>query len=137
MIVHSSYMRCEVGEVRENVEFCIEALKGVEYDFIACTGLSGMMVAAPVAYMLSKQLCIIRKDGDSKHAQSSIEGLPLLPLKYVIIDDFFHRGDTIINIASRLEHRKHSLVGIVFYHERDRRTIFGENTKDEFMNLIE
>lgn len=107
----------------ENLDRAIAALEKVKFQTIVCTGLSGVIFASPLSIMMNKQLVVIRKESDTKHASfnfiekncdSGKVG------KYVIVDDLIDTGRTTERIkeimAGRFENATH--VGTYLYdHE--------------------
>lgn len=66
-----------------------------EFDSIATSGTSGLVIAAPIAYEMRKPLVIVR-EGDSMsgkciHAKR-VEGLDQIGEKYLFLDDHIHLG---------------------------------------------
>jgi orotate phosphoribosyltransferase len=73
------------------------------FDFLAVTGLSGIVVGSPVAIRLGKPLVIIRKPDDrSNHSYSDLVGENAARGRYVIIDDFIAGGGTYRRVRERL-----------------------------------
>ena len=83
---------------------------------IALTGLSGILVGVPVADKLEREFAIIRKEGEKRHADPSMEGS--LPDKYVIIDDFICSGSTIERVVDTInkEWAGKTCVGVILYN---------------------
>jgi hypothetical protein len=72
------------------------------FSFIATSGMSGVLVGAPVSIRLKRPLVIIRKPGDVAHTYSDVVGGPARG-PYVVLDDFISFGHTYTRIRSRLE----------------------------------
>lgn len=107
------------GGLKTEVARAVKALKQVEFDAIAFTGLSGAVLASAVALNMGKLLYCVRKaDDKSRHSDYDVEG-PLGALRYIIIDDLIQTGGTLSRIIQQV--RKHSadcpatLVGIWLY----------------------
>jgi len=71
-----------------------------DFDTIIATGMSGVLVAAPLAVILGKDLTVLRKPEDSAHQRRpSIEGTVIGSdschrQRVLILDDFVSMGDT-------------------------------------------
>jgi adenine/guanine phosphoribosyltransferase-like PRPP-binding protein len=76
-----------------------------EFDFIAVSGMSGVVVGAPAALRLHKPLVIVRKESDQNthHVGGTIIGYMQLHGRYVIVDDFVSSGRTHAFIRERIE----------------------------------
>lgn len=80
-------------------------LRGVEYDTIVGTGLSGTIFAARVAAGMGKKFAIVRKADDrSTHSGAQIEGR--VGKRWVFVDDFVSSGRTMKRVLEKMmEHR--------------------------------
>ncbi len=91
------------------------------FDSIACTGISGITVAAPVALRLHKNLIVVRKPGDKAHSCSFVEGKGK---RYVFLDDFINTGKTVRRVGQKLADEKTlgfdppQRIGRYTYHDR-------------------
>ena len=100
--------------------------KELEFDCIACRGVSGVIPAAVVAWKLNKRLLVVRKEEERRdsHASSLLEGW--LAPSYIIIDDFVSMGGTIRAITAAIEeaHRGYNLPSpdfrLILVYERER-----------------
>lgn len=109
------------GGLKLEVASAARALKKIEFDAIAFTGLSGAVLASAVALKMDKLLYCVRKVGENRHSDYDVEG-PLGKLRYIIIDDLIQSGATLRRIISQV--RKHSdnqavLAGIWLYRNSD------------------
>ncbi len=95
----SVYLERGFREFDSIIKTLVETIKDV--DFIACTGISGLMFAAPVAYLLKLPLVVVRKTKDGSHAVEFVEGNP--KGNYAIIDDFMSSGKSCTYIIETLE----------------------------------
>lgn len=89
-----------------------------KFDAIACTGISGLAVAAPVSYILDKYLIVVRKQIEDSHSAFNVE-TSILNGNYIIIDDFIETGTTINDIIlniNGLSSNDLNLVGIYTYY---------------------
>ncbi len=90
-------------------------------EYIAVTGLSGIIIGSQVAALVNKRLIVVRKDKDSIHRSYDLEGVPFKhDFSYIILDDFIDRGETINNIRNKVEkciysNSKATLTGILLY----------------------
>ncbi len=66
---------------------------GIEFDAIAFRGLSGALLAAPLAARLKKELILVRKDEDKTHSAFRVEGFRATK-RYIIADDLISTGAT-------------------------------------------
>lgn len=85
------------------VDAAIDALSKVDFDTIAVSGVSGLLLGPILAYKLGKNLAVVRKTDDSTHSYCTIEGQ--WGSKYVIIDDFIASGATVRYIRDKLDNR--------------------------------
>ena len=69
------------------------ATAGLEYDTIACRGVSGLLVAPILARLAKKHLVVSRKDNDDSHHGAKLDGR--IGDKILIIDDFMSSGETV------------------------------------------
>lgn len=80
----------------------IRALKKeLDFDAIAFTGSSGAALAFPLSYLLKLPLIHVRK-GNSHYFSGQIEGT-ISSKKYLIVDDFIDRGNTIRRIIRNIK----------------------------------
>ena len=68
----------------------------VKFDAIAFRGMSGAIIACPVASIFKKPLIIVRKSIKNCHSSRQVEGF-IDAKKYIIVDDFIETGKTIRN----------------------------------------
>jgi adenine/guanine phosphoribosyltransferase-like PRPP-binding protein len=102
---------------------------------IAFTGLSGSIIAGPLATELECYLYAVRKIGESKHSSLGVEGLASdNALPYLIVDDFVNTGETIRRIALKVwEHTGGTAKCIGVYCWRDDEFYTG----DDLAKLLE
>jgi adenine/guanine phosphoribosyltransferase-like PRPP-binding protein len=90
---------------------------GAEFDAIACTGLSGLLIAPEVARILGKTLIVVRKSDDvHNHSFSDVE----YPAKgergtYIFLDDTVASGNTVAYVTRKL---RAECVGLYLYRSR-------------------
>jgi adenine/guanine phosphoribosyltransferase-like PRPP-binding protein len=89
--------------------------RGLEFDAIACRGVSGLLIAPIVAMRLGKSLIVVRK-GEDTHSMYTVEG-DHGARRYLILDDFIDQGDTVRAIASEIyaTNRLARCVGFIAY----------------------
>lgn len=94
------------------VKKVIADLKGVDFDAIAVQGVSGLIMGPIVAYLMNKNLVVVRKQGEKSHASQLVES-PVSSGKYVILDDFVNSGTTARTIRDAIKkaHLDMELVG--------------------------
>lgn len=88
--------------------------KDLEFDAIACCGISGLMVVPQIAELLKKNILVIRKDLNG-YSNFNIEGPHTN--RYIIIDDLICSGNTVKTImkAIKSEFHKPKCLGIYCY----------------------
>lgn len=101
----------------------VSILQNVDFDTIAVRGQSGMLMGAPLAAMMGKDLIIVRKNIESSHSEAIIEGWGRNQ-KILIVDDFIESGATVDDIYEQSGRFCDSpkFVGIFLYgdNEEDR-----------------
>lgn len=90
----------------KSAEWCIQQLKaleneGLDFDTIAVTGMSGILVGPRVAEALGKALFIVRKEGDSNHGFNKAIGQ--LGRRLVFLDDFIENGGTLARVIKTID----------------------------------
>jgi adenine/guanine phosphoribosyltransferase-like PRPP-binding protein len=89
--------------------------RGLEFDTIACRGVSGLLIAPIVAMRLNKIMIVVRK-GENTHSGYEVEG-DHGAKRYLILDDFIDGGDTVRAIIKDIFHvnRSARCVGFIAY----------------------
>lgn len=103
---HSSYL----GLVRNDVFVevfaqCVVKIKTdlPDFDSIAVTGISGMLLGPQLARELGKNLIVVRKDQDTKnHAFGAIVLGYRASKRYLIVDDQISSGNTCRDIVTKI-----------------------------------
>lgn len=92
---HASHLFSLRWETRQLItEEAINILRGVPFDSIAFSGVSGALVAPMVASALGKELILVRKKQDTdNHSGLRVEGF-LDAQRYVFLDDLIGSGST-------------------------------------------
>jgi adenine/guanine phosphoribosyltransferase-like PRPP-binding protein len=100
-----------------------------DFDSIVATGMSGMSVAPIVAFVLKKQLVVVRKTTDGTHSCDLVEKDHKKGIRrYVIIDDFVSSGDTVNRVYRQLaKHRGAQPVAIYCYAAQEWNGLRGES----------
>jgi adenine/guanine phosphoribosyltransferase-like PRPP-binding protein len=94
------------------------------FDAIAITGVSGALFGIPLAYMLGKELIIIRK-AEKRHGGRIGPGGYLLGMRnarrYIIVDDLSESGHTLkfIRRSVRKQSPRARLVGVLLSRRMD------------------
>jgi adenine/guanine phosphoribosyltransferase-like PRPP-binding protein len=97
------------------IKTAVRKLKGQPFDAIACIGVSGMIYAPILAYVLQKHLIVIRKSEQS-HASEKVETL-IASGRYIIVDDFTATGRTIKDAVAHIKdhHSQLKCVGVYLW----------------------
>lgn len=101
--IHSSYLRkfLEPDKLKDHIRMACVALSDWDFDAIAFRGMSGALIAPPVALALGKTLIMVRKPDEDSHAirwsipkeNHLVEG-DAGARTYIIVDDFISSGRT-------------------------------------------
>ena len=100
---HVSYL-----ETIELDRYCAKApmaqaiLKKYDFDAIAFRGLSGALIAIPMAHALDKTMIAVRKKGENNHSGAGVEG-DWVARRYVIMDDMISTGNTVRTIMRAIK----------------------------------
>jgi adenine/guanine phosphoribosyltransferase-like PRPP-binding protein len=125
--VHSDYLEHAKLTNRERVvQTIVQELQPHKemFDTIVCTGVSGLLYAPIVAYLMKKHLAIVRKSPGNSHASQMVEGE--LGKRWVVLDDFIRCGDTLRTIRDKVSEalKDNGIplmstrpVGVVFYKD--------------------
>lgn len=108
----------EPKRLKRIVDNLKKRLKGLDFQAIACSGVSGLIVAGPLCYELDKYPIIVRKEKDDCHSSKKVEGVDGV-FNYIILDDLICSGHTMKMICEKMvENRpKAKLVKIVIYND--------------------
>ena len=81
----------------------VRELKGVDFDALAVRGVSGLIMAPIVAYLLNKHVIVVRKEKTEEfsHASQRVES-PIATGKYIVFDDFTGSGKTAKEIMKQV-----------------------------------
>lgn len=122
--VGASYIVDECARTETRKEAFKRAIRALEpikdaFDTIVCRGYSGMAFGPVLAYLMDKQILMVRKDGESSH--DCYKYLGQLGKSYLIVDDFIASGATMKAIM-KVTHEAHArtvpakFVGVYLYH---------------------
>lgn len=88
---------------------------GYRYDSIAVTGISGLIIGAPLSILVGKPLVVIRKGNDKEYAHSVRHpGIEDVGKRYLFVDDFISTGETMRRVENALS-RVARMVGTYEY----------------------
>jgi adenine/guanine phosphoribosyltransferase-like PRPP-binding protein len=107
---HSSYLEnlIRVKKLKLTVDNCQKALSRHVFDAIAFRGLSGSLIAVPLALAMGKEIIAVRKDSDffagadKTHSYHHVEGYKACK-RYVIVDDLISSGRTANMIVAAIK----------------------------------
>ena len=74
----------------------------LKFDAIAFSGVSGALLAPPIALALNKTLLLVRKNITDGHSNHYVEG-DIGARRYIIVDDFMSRGVTLRRIVKHIK----------------------------------
>lgn len=92
LALHSGYMSAVYDDTNSLINRAHVALRGVDYDTMVGTGLSGSLIIPILARAFDKHWLLIRKDNDGTHSCRIAEGN--LGQRWIFVDDFISSGDT-------------------------------------------
>ena len=69
----ASYMKNAFYNRKDNFKVAREALKDIDFDTIVCTGISGAVFGPTLAYLMEKQLVVVRKSLKGTHSSRRLE----------------------------------------------------------------
>lgn len=112
------------------------------FDAIAFRGVSGALVAPIVAYLLKKDVLVVRKPrtDETSHSYLTVEGTDAAAPRYLIVDDLIATGKTVDAIIDAVyqSRSKAECVGVYCYNDDAPRdsvdTIYTESGKLPVMN---
>jgi len=122
IVTHSCYLRAvfdihsariTVDEVHRTI---IKNLAKEGEAIIAVCGNSGVGIGYPLMHKYGWPILVVRKPKESSHGYI-MEGTRTEMKKYIILDDFFSTGSTVLHIISTLKDGCSDLkcIGAVFY----------------------
>lgn len=106
-------------DIHKAVRTAENRLAEVEFDAIAVRGTSGLLIGAPLAVRLGKNLLVVRKKAAQSHSSYPVEGmLKFKQPKVLIVDDFCETGNTVYQIHRKIMTHciEPTIVGVYFYN---------------------
>lgn len=94
----ASYFATALDKCSRNIILneAVIQLRKVKFDTIVCRGRSGLSIAAPLAYLLDKELLIVNKPEVKSHSGGMLAFSPRATLsKAIVVDDFVASGETV------------------------------------------
>lgn len=94
-----------LDDIPYTVRYTTAALRPhkARFDFLAVTGMSGVVIGSPLAVRLEKPLVIVRKPDDSSHSYGDLIGGAAARGRYMFVDDFIASGTTFRRVRERLD----------------------------------
>ena len=101
---HAAYLDViELSRRQQMLAAAVAKLKDVDFDAIACTGVSGLLFAPSLAEVMGKELIVVRKEQDTKnHSHRDVEGY-YETKKYIFVDDQISFGDTFRRVKEQVK----------------------------------
>lgn len=101
-----------LSDLAETVERAVHDLRPHvnEFDSIAVTGMSGVVVGSPVSIELKKPLVIVRKTTDESHGGQGTVNLERAGERVLFLDDFVESGETRFRVKEAIRCRAGSSV---------------------------
>jgi len=131
--LRTTYMR-GVHDPEHLMALAQKHIKGVDYDTLVGTGLSGTIAVTELARRLGKKYLIVRKPGDGTHSSLPVEGK--LGKRWIFVDDLISTGTTATRVSETIEKVtarrgfKTRCVGVFLYADYNDLTFFDA---DSFM----
>lgn len=122
------------ANANKSIKGIVTALQKKDFDAIAFCGLSGAAIACPVAYVMQKELILVRKKqgNDGSNSGMYVEGY-VDATRIAIIDDFICGDGTMRNIVRglhmHLRNQNFQIVAVALY---DRPGRFDVNTPEYY-----
>lgn len=76
-----------------------------EFDSIAVTGTSGLLVGVPAAMRLKKPIVIVRKEEDGSHDYRTVINAQNMGRRVLFLDDLVATGDTRQRVVDAVAHK--------------------------------
>ena len=121
------------------------SLRKIEQDFdsIACSGVSGLIITPQVSEILNKHLIIVRKKNEERYSEFTVEGTN--PGRYIILDDLICSNNTVKHIMKSIkeESTRSICIGAYFYlpqecsykHNEDGDKLFKKDLGIKLLNI--
>lgn len=82
----------------------VKELKNVEFDALAVRGVSGLIMAPIIAYLLNKHVIVVRKPKSEEHSHANVlVESPIDSGTYIVFDDFVSCGTTAHTIMNEIK----------------------------------
>lgn len=93
-----------LDDLGQTVTATVKGLKphSDKFDFIVVTGVSGIIVGAPVAVALDVPLVVIRKTTEKCHDEQDVVNYAMAKGRWLFLDDFISLGTTIEHVQDRM-----------------------------------
>lgn len=95
---HSPYLNDAMTKTESLIEKALRTLNPHEdeFDAFVCIGVSGLLVAPTLAYLMGKRLAVVRKlDDKQNHAVVRVESALNRKDRWVFVDDLIASGETL------------------------------------------
>lgn len=102
----------------------------LKFDYLACSGLSGLIFASPLSLNLDCPLIVVRKKDDECASPYVVEGAPSYdPFRYLFIDELIFLGRTRKRVKEKLSQHPYNGTwgGAVIYGGREGTPIYFYN----------
>lgn len=131
----TGYMDKAFRDPGEIIDGARKALRGVRYDTLVGTGMSGAVIVPTLARALRKKFLIVRKDEDTMSSHSNLKWVGELGKRWVFVDDFISGGGTYARVRDGVQEaaefwRKDDRP-ILSWDEEGAR-VYGESTREPF-----
>ncbi len=126
MIYHHEDGRYAEGDLSDLEEVVTRAIRSLktrthEWHSIAVTGISGLLVGAPVALALGKPLVVLRKPNEETHSYRKILNIQNAGRDALFLDDLMDSGETLFSVEERLREQGVAVVARYLYKENQYR----------------
>jgi orotate phosphoribosyltransferase-like protein len=112
---HSGYLTKALSydQIQITINKIVNRLKkeiknGLEFNAIACCGVSGTILAGAIAAKLGVDIVVVRKEAGGPHSSWHVEGR-YGDVQYVILDDLIESGSTIRYIIDEIQKENEKL----------------------------
>lgn len=132
----SDYLHCysDPRVIKRTIKLISRKLKqaNIQFDTIVYTGISGALIAIPLAVSMEKKLCAVRKE--NSHSPYSLEGE--LGRRILIIDDQIDSGGTLrkivnaVNESNKYRGRPAITIAAFFTYKQHSNNYWGESVNE-------
>jgi len=108
-------------QISKAVATAEKRLQGIQFDAIAVRGNSGLLIGAPLAAHLNKNIMIVRKKGERSHSMRDVEGWQHARQRVLLVDDFIETGSTLKYMYRKIMDYcvEPEVVGVYLYNSSD------------------